>query len=69
MRHATKTATIELDEVTIHTNEVITIWLVDDTLKYTQVELRVTSDGKKEIYCSKDIIKPFSKWHRPDDRS
>ena len=50
--------------------ETLTVWMRvnndDEHYRCVQVELRVTEDGKAEIYCDDAIVMEFKDWYKFD---
>lgn len=57
----------EIEEIRIVNNEFLTVYLQDGDSNI-QVELRVTPEGKAEIYCNRlSCVKTFKKWYDIED--
>ena len=57
----------EINEIRVTKNEFLTVW-VQDGDSFIQVELRVTPEGKPEIYTSRlSCVKTFKKWYNIEE--
>lgn len=55
----------EINEIKVTKNEFLTLWVQDgDGDSFIQVELRVTPEGRPEIYTDiLSIVKTFREWY------
>jgi len=65
------TMSVQLNDVQLHSGEVVTVWLNTDKPhgRCVQVELRVTQRGNPEIFLDDRnmyIIKSFDNWYRSE---
>ena len=65
MKPPTTETTIE--QVFLHRGEVLTVWLLSNTNgeagNIQQVELRVTPDGKCEVFCNASVYHSGEDWY------
>lgn len=67
-------AFIEIPDLTLHSGEVLTVWLCKDkNVNSIQVELHIKPDGTPEIFCDELKTKNFKeydyKWHKENQEA
>lgn len=66
MKYPEVTVEKEIKNITLYNGMVITIWLSNGKEDFP-TELRVTPDGKPEIYCDDLKIIPFKEWYKIEE--